>query len=86
MYPFFLVSIVLLILFSKNNYSIYTILCNALLIQGLGIIGDEQLNGPGWSLSTEYFTNILWASFSFIFGKYKKFVFLIFFLFFILLL
>ena len=86
MYPLFLLSIILLILFSKNNYSIQTSLCNVLFLPGRGIIGDENLNGPGWSLSTEYFTNILWAVLSFVFGKYKKYLFFVIFLIFILLL
>jgi len=48
-------------LFARNEQSLWAIGANILLIQGLHIFDYLTWNRPGWSISTEFFTYLLFA-------------------------
>lgn len=56
--------------FSKEDQSLHALVSSFLLIQGLGIYDYEVWNIPAWSISTEFFTYIIFALMVVIFRRH----------------
>jgi peptidoglycan/LPS O-acetylase OafA/YrhL len=74
MYPLFLLSIIFSLLLNNKSYSSEIVLFNILFLQGIGILNSHDLNGPAWSLSSEFFTNIIWGLSFLVFGSFNKYI------------
>jgi peptidoglycan/LPS O-acetylase OafA/YrhL len=55
----------------SGENTLYSILTNLLLIHSLGIHNSATWNAPSWTISTEYYTNILYGLVVLLFGRFQ---------------